>query len=236
VAVPVPIPVPVVVAGGIGPIGAGSNAVPLPQGARPDEFLVIAPRREATVPDVPRVAAAPRPPARPAIKFDPFKPPAVVKAEMPEAEPEREAARLVKLARAAFAAGEYGRAAEHFARAAAADPTDATVYFWNAQARFASGNYAEAVSLIREGLVRDPKWPEKPFDPAVLYGDRPERFVVHLLALKKAAADHPNVPTLEFLLGYELWFSGEKAEAEKLFRTAEKRLAAPGPIALFKAP
>ena len=41
---------------------------------------------------------------------------------------------------------------------------------------------------------------------------------------------------LEFLLGYQLWFSGDKMEADKLFRAAEKRLAAPGPIELFKAP
>jgi tetratricopeptide (TPR) repeat protein len=236
--VAVPVPVPVVVSG---PPTSGSdsgylaarNDSPLPQGARPDNFVVIKPRREITSPEVTRVAPVPRP-VKPTITFDPFKPPPAVRAEVPEADPKKEAARLVRLARASFVAGDYGRAAEHFERAIAADPADAAVYFWLAQAKFAAGQYAEAVARIRDGLARDPKWPASPFDPTELYGDRPERFVVHLLALKKAVADNPNEATLEFLLGYELWFSSEKAEAEKLFRAAEKRLAAPGPIALFK--
>ncbi len=135
-----------------------------------------------------------------------------------------------------FAAGDYGRAAENFARAMAADPADARTYFLQAQAKFAAGQYAEAVARIRDGLARDPKWPAAKFDPTELYGDHPERFFLHLFALKKANAETPNQATLEFLLGYQLWFSGDKAEADKLFRAAEKRLAAPGPIALFKLP
>ncbi len=234
------VPVPVVV-GGIGPGGDGAagdvpprGSAELPQSLRPADFVVIAPKREVTAPDVARVAAAPPRPAKPPIVFDPFKPAGVVKAEAVEPDPKKEAARLVALARASFAAGDYGRAAEHFERAVAADPADAAAYFGHAQAKFASGQYAEAVARIREGLALDPKWPAAAFDPAALYGDRPERFVVHLLALRKAVADNPNQATLEFLLGYELWFGGEKGEADKLFRAAEKRLAVPGPLALFK--
>ena len=47
-------------------------------------------------------------------------------------------------------------------------------------------------------------------------------------------AANPREASLEFLLGYELWFIGEKVEARKWFDLAEKRLPAPGPIALFK--
>jgi hypothetical protein len=236
------VPVPVVVGGIVpnpGDAQAG-NILPrndgpiLPQGAKPGDFLVIAPKREVTVPEVTRVAPRPPRPTGPVIAFDPFKPAAGVKAEVPDPEPKKEAARLVKLARASFGAGDYGRAAEHFERAIAADPTEAAVYFWHAQAKFAAGQYAEAVARIREGLARDPRWPASDFDPAALYGDHPARFFVHLLALRKAVDENPNQATLEFLLGYELWFSGDKVEANKLFRAAEKRLAAPGPIALFK--
>src|SRR5207248_1761299 len=127
-------------------------------------------------------------------------------AEVPDADPKKEAARLVALGRAAFAAGDFGRAAEHFERATDADAGDALAYFLHAQAKFAAGRYAEAVTLIREGLARDPKWPAAAFDPIALYGDRPERFVLHLIALKKANADNPNRATLEFLLGYQLWY------------------------------
>jgi Flp pilus assembly protein TadD len=157
-----------------------------------------------------------------------------VAAEVPEADPKKEAARLAKLGRDSFAAGDYGRAAEHFDRAATADPGDATLSFLRAQAKFAAGQFAEAVASIRRGLALDPKWPGRAFDPKELYGDKPEKFALHLLALKKALAENPNQATLEFLLGYELWFAGDKPGAEKLFRAAAKRLPAPGPIALFR--
>ena len=104
----------------------------------------------------------------------------------------------------------------------------ALAYFLHGQARFAAGQYAEAAARIRDGLARDAKWPQSAFDPTELYGERPERFFAHRTALKKALAENPGQVTLEFLLGYQLWFSGEKAEADKLFRAAEKRLAAPG--------
>jgi hypothetical protein len=245
VAVPVPVPVPVPV--GIGGDFPDPNApplaknVPLPRddGLFPrGEFLVIAPKKIdplAQVEPIPLPLPLPKPPG-PKVVFDPFKVPAPVAAEKPEADPKLESARLVKLGRASFAAGDYGRAAEHFARAANADPDDARTYFLHAQAKFAGGQYAAAVVRIREGLARDPKWPASKFDPVELYGDKPERFVLHLLALKKTLAENLGEATLEFLLGYELWFGGDKAEADKLFRAAEKRLPAPGPIALFKLP
>jgi tetratricopeptide (TPR) repeat protein len=160
----------------------------------------------------------------------------LVKVEVPDPDPKKEFARLMRLAQESFATGDYGRAAEHAERALAVDPAGSWPYFLLGQAKFASGQYIDAVANIRAGLARDPKWPAAAFNPPDLYGDRPERFVLHLLALKKAVADNPNQATLEFLLGYQLWFSGEKAEADKLFRAAEKRLPDPDPIALFKLP
>ena len=218
-------------AGGTGIAPARNDGLLFPRGAKDGDYLVIAPKKEVTVPAVTRVA--PRPPA-PVVAFDPLK--GAVRAEVAEADPKKEAARLVMLGRASFVAGDYGRAAEHFERAAAADPADAPACFLHAQAKFAAGQYADAGARLREGLARDPNWPKAAFDPTEPYGDRPERFVLHLVALKKAVADNPHQAALEFVLGYELWFSGDKAEADKLFRAAEKRLPAPGPIALFKLP
>src|SRR5262249_14422526 len=154
-----------------------------------NNFVVIAPKNEGVFPEVPRVAPVPKPPK---VAIDPLKPPGKVFAEMPEDDPKKEAARLTRLARESFAAGDFGRAAENFDRAIAADPTDPKAYFLHAQAKFAAGQYAEAVSRIREGLARDPKWPNAPFDPTELYGDRPERFVLHLLALKKTLGENPG--------------------------------------------
>jgi len=231
VPVPVPVPIPVFVER---PPEANPNPriddVPFPKVGRPGDFVVIAPRRDGAV-ERPRV---PDPLPRPgAPMFDPIRD--AVRIEAPEADPQKEAARLVKLGRAAFAEGDYGRAAEHFERATVADPADAVIYFLHGQAKFAAGQYRDATARIRDGLARDPKWPLSPFRAAELYA-APERFATHLAELKKAVADNPGLVTLEFLLGYQLWFSGEKAEADRLFRAAEKRLPDPGPLALFKLP
>src|SRR5579883_565795 len=235
----VAVPVPVVVGGNfpdpdataVGPAPPPDDRALLPKG----NYLVISPKGETTNPPVLRVAAKPKLPG-PVLVFDPFKVPAKVTAEVAEVDPKKEVARLIKLGRTSFAAGDYGRAAENFERAITADPDEAKTYFLLGQAKFAAGQYAEAVARIRAGLARDIKWPNTAFDPTELYGERPERFVLHLLALKKALNENPNEATLEFLVGYQLWFSGDKIEADKFFRAAEKRLAAPGPIALFKLP
>lgn len=229
---------PVVLGGGFVPdfdlpaaaVPPRNDAVVFPRGAKESDFLVIAPRRGA-IPEVPRVAA--RGPG-PRIDFDPFREPVRVEQDRPDPDPKKEAARQVALARAAFAAGDYGRAADHFERASTSDPADARLPFLRAQALFASGQYADAVARIRDGLGRDPKWPASGFDPAEVYGGHPDRYAAHLDALKKAVTDNTGQPVLEFLLGYQLWFGGARVEAEKLFRAAEKRLTAPGPIGLFK--
>lgn len=232
---PVPVPIPVIVAGGIAdPVGAAGA---LPAGARPADWVVIAPKKEETIPPVNRVAAVPRPGVAAAvIPFDPFRAVAAVKVEPVEADPKKEAVRLLALGRAAFESGEFGRAAEHFARAISADDKNAGAQFLRAQALFAAGKYADAVSALRAGLALDPKWPESKFDPIALYGTHRDRFDAQLAALKKAVADNPGVPELEFLLGYELWFTGAKADANVLFRAAEKRLPDPAVLSLFKLP
>lgn len=230
---PVPVPIPVIVAGGI----ADPAPLALPAGARPADWLVIAPKREETSPPVNRVAAVPRPGVAAAvIPFDPFRAVAAVRVEPVEADPKKEAVRLLALGRAAFESGEFGRAAEHFARASVADDKNAEAPFLRAQALFAAGKYADAVSALRTGLALDAKWPTSGFAPTALYGGHRDRFDAQLAALKKALADNPGVPELEFLLGYELWFTGAKADANVLFRAAEKGLPNPAVLALFKLP
>ncbi len=216
----------------------------LPRGAKPGDFLVIRPRPNAlaplpppilapgqVLPEVDRVAVRPK---IPAFRFDPFAKPVAINIDRPDPDPLKEAARLVKLGREAFATGEYGRATEQFDRATAADPKAALQHFLKAQAAFAAGHYADAVTAIRAGLALDPAWPASTFDPKEPYGANAAAFAAHLAELRKAVAANPAEATLEFLLGYQLWFIGEKVEAKKWFETAEKRLAAPGPLALFK--
>lgn len=211
---------------------------PLPRGAKPGDFLVISPKPNQPqpgqiTPEVTRVAAVPRPPV-PAFRFDPFAPRIKVDVEKPDPDPVKESARLVKLGREAFAVGEYGKAAEQFDRATTADPKAAPPHFLKAQAAFAAGSYTDAVTAIRAGLALDPAWPAGTFDPKEPYGANPAAFANHLAELRRAVVANPAEPTLEFLLGYQLWFIGEKVEARKWFDAAEKHLGAPGPIALFK--
>lgn len=200
-------------------------------------FLVIEPKRDfpppgVIVPDVARVAAPP-PPVRPEFRFDPFSDPVLVKSEKPDADPAKELARLLKLGREAFASGEYGTAVDRFNQAIAADAKAAEPHFLKAQAEFAAGNYAVAAADVQAGLALDPAWPAGAFDPKEPYGANAAAFAGHLAQLRKAMAANPAEPSLAFLLGYELWFVGERAEAKRWFGVAEKRLA-PGPVALFK--
>ena len=106
----------------------------------------------------------------------------------------------------------------------AADPASPRLHFLLAQARTARGDYAGAVAAIRDGMRRAPDWPAQKFDPRALYGPDAARFDAHLAELQRACALDPADPTVGFLLGYHLWFLGEKAEAVKLFRRAAKQV------------
>jgi hypothetical protein len=222
--------------GGILPRADEPRPLPLPLPGNRGDFLVIAPKKDfpppgKILPEVDRVAPG-RPPLLPPPKFDPFAVPPVAKIDPPDPDPVKEALRLLKLGRESFAAGEYGKAGDLFDRAAGANPKAAGPRFLRAQAAFAAGSYADAVTAIRAGLLIDPAWPAGTFDPKEPYGVNPGAFAAHLAELRKVAAANPGEAALEFLLGYQLWFVGEKVEARKWFGAAEKRL--PGLVALFK--
>jgi hypothetical protein len=239
-------PPPIILAGGAGNGDPNGNAVaavgvaprrPPDPGPRGD-FIVITPDgvfppRGQVAPAVDRVAAPPVPPPRPAFAFDPFAAGAP-KIDTPDPDAEKELGRLLRLGREAFAAGDYVRAGDLFDRATAAGPRAAAPHFLKAQAMFASGAYADAVAALRSGLALDPEWPAGTFDPKEPYGANAAAFAAHLAELRKVVAANPGQPALEFLLGYQLWFIGEKVEAKKWFDAAAKRLADPGPVALFK--
>jgi hypothetical protein len=213
-----------------------------PQGAKPGDHIVIRPKKELPllpppepIPLAPKAdRVAPPVPRPPVMGIDPFAKRKVVNVDKADPDPVKEVARLVKLGKTAFAAEEFGAASEQFDRAIAVDPKSALPVFLKAQAAFASGRYGDAVTAIRAGLALDRTWPASPFDPKELYGANPALFADHLAALREVVAANPSDASLQFLIGYELWFIGEKVEARKWFDLAEKRLPAPGPIALFK--
>src|SRR5262245_57037960 len=131
VGVVVPVPVPVIVE----PPEPPEPKVPPPALFPKGDFVVIVPRKDDPIPiplplpgekpmlPVEKVAPVPKPVVPPLVPaFDPLKPMVAVKAEVVETDPKKEAARLIKLGKASFAAGDYGRAAQHFERASTADP------------------------------------------------------------------------------------------------------------------
>jgi tetratricopeptide (TPR) repeat protein len=136
-----------------------------------------------------------------------------------EADPRREAARQVRVAQAAFAADEYGRAVERLDAAIRLTPNEPLPHFLLAQVRFARGEYAEAAAAIRDGLKLAPDWPASAFSPKPLYAANPARFDEQLAELRAAAAVQPGDVTVQFVLAYQLWFKGDRDEAAKLFRT-----------------
>lgn len=151
----------------------------------------------------------------------------------PLPQPRQEAARLLRLAGADFRAEQYGLAAEKYRRALQLAPDLAVAYFHLAQCYFAVGRYAEAVQAIRNGLEHDPTWPISDFRVRELYADA-RIWTEQRMALETAIARQPDHPGWLFLLGYQLWFAGERATAKEWFQRARQRTTEPQIIDLFR--
>jgi len=190
---------------------------------RPGGFRPVRPEeRGRPVPPVPPAPKPPEaPPAKPPAKEKPpEEAPELPRPPRPEADPRAESARLNALGKAAFAAGEYGRAAQRFRQAAHVNPNDARADFLLAQAEVALGKYDEAVEAIQAGMRLEPDWPTAKFRPVTLYEDNVSDLPEHLQALEDALARHPDDSVLLFLYAYQLWFDGRQEEARPLFRRA----------------
>jgi tetratricopeptide (TPR) repeat protein len=137
----------------------------------------------------------------------------------PAATAKAEYERLIQLGKDAFAAHQFGRAAERFCQAIAADD-QAPAYFLLAQAEITLGKYFDAVDALSAGLKLDPNWPTAPFHPQALYGPDGDDFTEQLQRLQNALARHPDDPVLLFLYAYQLWFDGWRNEALPLFQRA----------------
>lgn len=185
----------------------------LPQVPPPDEIELLRPKAVLAVP--PRVLRGP------------------LLAPEPEAHPEDRSRREVEAGKAAFLAARPGEAAEHFRRAIQAVPHRAEAYFLLAQAEVARGRYRDAVKALDDGLRQRPDWPAANFRPVELYGKQVADFVHDLSQLERAVQRSPDEPGLRFLLGYQWWFTGRRAEARSQFQRAAELAVDPKPIRLF---
>jgi tetratricopeptide (TPR) repeat protein len=175
------------------------------------------------VPEVPPLNAPPKAkPKEPAPPEKPNEKPAAQppRPPRPEADPRAESARQGVLGKAAFAAGEYGRAAQRFRQAIQVNPNDGLPYFLLAQAEVALGKYDQAVAAIQAGMRLERDWPAADFRPVRLYDANVTDWPEHLQALEDALARHPDDAVLLFLSAYELWFDGRRDEARILFQQA----------------
>jgi hypothetical protein len=151
----------------------------------------------------------------------------------PEANPVAESARLVALGKTAFADQHYGLAAERFNQASQLKLNDALPHFLHAQALLALGKYLDAVDAINSGMVLQPDWPLKRFQPLELYGQHVAAYPEHLRRLEDVLAKHPNDAALLFLSAYQLWFDGRKDEARVLFQRARPGVPDPSIVDRF---
>ncbi len=160
----------------------------------------------------------PPPKAKKADEEKPAVPPAAKQKD--ELEKRADAQRLIRQGNEFFAEGHYLQAAKRYEQAAAAGPFEPMPYFHLAQAQLAQGKYAEAVLAIQRGMRIKPNWPEAPFQPKALYGERGGEYQQHLAHLADVVGKNMNDDSLLFLLGYQLWFDERRDEAMVLFQRA----------------
>lgn len=141
----------------------------------------------------------------------------------PENDRQQMARQEVEKGKQALAQAAPGRAAEHFRRATQLEPERAEAHLLLGQAEMSRGRYRDAVLALREGLRLKPDWPAADFRPIQLYGAHAADFRLDLEQLERAVQRNPDDPGLRFLLGYQWWFSGRRAEARIEFRRAAEQ-------------
>jgi tetratricopeptide (TPR) repeat protein len=93
--------------------------------------------------------------------------------------------------------------------------------FMMADALVGQKKFAEASAAILQGLKAAPEWPNVARDLHAIYGD-PEPYEAALDALTEQAKKAANDASLQFLLGYELHFTGRKDAAKEQFEKVLK--------------
>jgi tetratricopeptide (TPR) repeat protein len=102
------------------------------------------------------------------------------------------------------------------------DPKNVVACFEFAHALFACGEFSKAARMIVHGIGRYPEWSGVSMDRREYYAkDRRDDFFRQLERLRDECLKAPDDPSLAYLLGYCLYFTARRAEAEKAFRKAK---------------
>lgn len=120
-----------------------------------------------------------------------------------------------------FTAGLYSKAADRYRDAIRADAEETSNHFLLAQAYFANKQYAEAVRALKDGLKQNPDWIEADFDLRSLYGN-PEQLTTQLADIARVVKANPLDRDANFLLGFELFMSGQKDKARSILEQSAR--------------
>ena len=86
---------------------------------------------------------------------------------------------------------------------------------------FAEEQFDDAAAQILKGLQYIPEWPSVTIDLRQANGS-PEEYQTYLTALEAKARTDPKNASVQFLLGYQYWFTGRHADAMDCFHQTLK--------------
>ena len=128
----------------------------------------------------------------------------------------RAARRLVEAGDTYFGRGEFARAVDAYRTAARNAPDDPMAAFALGHGLFAIGAYAQAAAELRRALGLYPAMVQVAMNRRAFYGD-PVRFDEQVGRLALYVETNPNDAAARFLLGYNCFFSGRRAQAKDQF-------------------
>ncbi len=154
-------------------------------------------------------------------------------ADIANADEAERSVRLVALGRQCLARSEFHDAATAFSQAATAlhelegQPLERLPVPCRfaplalGDALFGERRFNEAAAAVEDGLISLPQWPTTAIDIRESFGNH-ALYELLLDDLRAAVAAHPDDAELQFLLGYQLYFTGRRDEAKSYFQTALK--------------
>jgi tetratricopeptide repeat protein len=187
--------------------------------ARPDVAPAVEPRGAVQiVPTVPARAATTDIPER--VVED------LLGRRRPSLAQRAQAARLEAGGDTMFRAGHYVRAAERFQQALGFTPDNDEAQFKRAAALIGAGHYADALRALRDALRTRPDWPFVQHDLTAIFPD--DAAIARVLDSLEREARRPDPEgDPEFLRAYIMYFSGQRAAAEAIFRNPPGNVVPP---------
>lgn len=128
-----------------------------------------------------------------------------------------QAARLEGAGDRMFQAGHFARAAERYRQSLGPTPDNDEAKFKRGAALVAAGQFGEAGRVLRDTLRDRPDWPFVAHDLRALFPD--DAAVAEVLEKLERESRRPDADNdVAFLRAYVLYFTGQRAAAEAVFR------------------